>query len=153
MDITGSQKIKAPRPQVFAALLNPDVLKESIPGCESAKLVDMAGGQQLKLRISPNIPGFKGSHVVFLQTGEVVAPSRVVLIAEPTSSMGSIKAICTVNLAEDAGGAATILSYNAHAEIEGKISNTPEIILKGTVKVALDQFFKHFEKQVVAITA
>nr|HET6902559.1 SRPBCC domain-containing protein [Ktedonobacteraceae bacterium] len=152
MDITGSQKIKAPRPQVFAALLNPDVLKESIPGCESAKLVDMAGGQQLKLRISPNIPGFKGSHVVFLQTGEVVAPSRVVLIAEPTSSMGSIKAICTVDLAEDAG-AATILSYNAHAEMEGKISNTPEIILKGAVKVALDQFFKHFEKQVVAITA
>ena len=66
MDITGSQKIKAPRPQVFAALLNPDVLKESIPGCESAKLVDIAGSQQLKLRISPNIPGFKGSHAVFL---------------------------------------------------------------------------------------
>ncbi len=153
MDITGSQKIKAPRSQVFAALLNPDVLKESIPGCENAKLVDVAGSQQLKLRISPNIPGFKGSYVVFLQTGEVVAPSRVVLIAEPKSSMGSIKAICTIDLAEDAGGAATILSYNAHAELEGKIASTPEIILKGTVKVALDQFFKHFEKQVVAITA
>jgi uncharacterized protein len=153
MDITGSQKIKAPRSQVFAALLNPEVLKESIPGCESANLVDVAGSQQLKLRISPNIPGFKGSHVVFLQTGEVVAPSRVVLIAEPKSSIGSIKAICRVDLAEDAGGAATVLNYNAHAELEGKISNTPEIILKGTVKVALDQFFKHFEKQVVAITA
>ena len=151
MDITGSQKVKAPRPQVFAALLNPDVLKDSIPGCESAKLVEMEGRQQLKVRISPNIPGLKGPYVVFLQTGEVVAPSRVVLIAEPTSSMGSVKATCTVDLVEDA--ATTVLNYNAHAEMEGKIAATPEIILKGAVKVALDQFFKNFEKQVSAIKA
>ncbi len=149
MDITGSQKIKAPRPQVFSALLNPDVLQESVPGCESAKLVDTPNGQQLKLKISPNIPGLKGPYVVFMQTGEVIAPSRVVLIAEPKSSMGSVKAICAVDLAEEAG--ATNLSYNAHAEIEGKIAATPEIILKGAVKVALDQFFKNFEKQVAAI--
>jgi carbon monoxide dehydrogenase subunit G len=65
--------------------------------------------------------------------------------------MGSVKAICAVDLAEEAG--ATNLSYNAHAEIEGKIAATPEIILKGAVKVALDQFFKNFEKQVAAIKA
>ena len=151
MDINGSQKIKAPRPQVFAALLNPDVLKESIPGCESAKIVDTAKGQELKLRISPSIPGLKGPYVVFLQTGEVVPPSRVVLIAEPSSSMGSVKATCIVNLADDAVG--TILNYNAHAEMEGKIAATPDIILKGAVKMALDQFFKNFEKQVSGIAA
>ncbi|TME06157.1 MAG: hypothetical protein E6I80_14895 [Chloroflexi bacterium] len=55
MNISGSQKVKAPRTQVFTALLNPHVLQESIPGCESAELVDMADGQQLKLKISPNI--------------------------------------------------------------------------------------------------
>src|SRR6266699_4900849 len=137
MNISGSQKIKAPRPEVFSALLNPHVLQESIPGCESAELVDMADGQQLKLKISPNIPGFKGPYVVYLQTGEVVAPSRVVLIAEPKSSMGSIQATCVVDLTEEADGP-TNLSYKANAEMEGKIASTPEIILKGTVKVALD---------------
>ena len=151
MDITGNQKIKAPRQQVFSALLNPEVLKESIPGCENAKLVDTPAGQQLKVKISPNIPGLKGPYVVFMHTGEVIPPSRVVLIAEPSSSMGSVKAICLVDLAEEAG--ITNLSYNAHAEMEGKIAATPEIILKGAVKVALDQFFKNFEKQVVAIRA
>ena len=52
MNISGSQKVKAPRMQVFTALLNPHVLQESIPGCESAELVDMADGQQLKLKIA-----------------------------------------------------------------------------------------------------
>jgi uncharacterized protein len=151
MDITGSQKIKAPQQQVFSALLNPEVLKESIPGCESAKLVDMAGSQQLKLKISPNIPGLKGPYVVFVRTGEVIAPSRVVLIAEPRSSVGSIQATCQVDLSNDAEG--TVINYNAHAEMEGKIAATPEVVLKGALKMTLGQFFKNFEKQVSTIPA
>ena len=145
MDVTGSQKIKVSRQQVFQALLNPEVLKNSIPGCQSAEFVDTPGGRQLKVKISPNLPGLKGPYQVFLQTGEVVPPSRLVLTAEPTSSLGSIKAICAIDLAEDAEG--TTLSYNAHAQMEGKIAATPEMIVKGAVKVALDQFFKNFEKQ------
>lgn len=152
MNISGNQKIKAARPAVFSALLNPMILKESIPGCESAEVVAMDGNQQLKLKISPSIPGLKGPYNVYLQTGEVVAPSHVVLIAEPKSSIGSIKATCVIDLTEEADGP-TNLRYNAHAEMEGKIASTPEIILKGTVKVALDQFFKNFEKQVSAISA
>jgi carbon monoxide dehydrogenase subunit G len=46
-----------------------------------------------------------------------------------------------------------MLNYNAHAEIEGKIASTPEIVLKGAVKMALGQFFKNFEKQVSTIPA
>src|SRR5947199_9254758 len=117
MNISGSQKIKAPRPEVFSALLNPEILQESIPGCESAELVDRAGGQQMKLKISPNIPGLKGPYNVYLQTGEVVAPSRVVLIAEAKGSIGSNKATCVEDLTDEADGP-TKLSYNGHAEME-----------------------------------
>src|SRR5713101_1350286 len=151
MEVSGSQRVKAPRPQVFNALLNPEILKNSVPGCESAEFVDFPTGRQLKLTVSPSIPGLKGPYNVFLQTGEVVAPSRVVLIAEPTSSMGSIKATCTIELIED--GAGTNLNYNANAIMDGKIAATPDIIVKGAVKVALDQFFKNFEKQVSQVTA
>ena len=151
MDVSGSQKVKAPRPQVFEALLNPDILKNSVPGCDSAEFVDFPTGRQLRLTVSPIIPGLKGPYNVFLQTGEVVAPSRVVLIAEPTSSLGSIKATCTIDLTDDAAG--THLSYNARAEMDGKIAATPDMIVKGAVKVALDQFFKNFEKQVSTIRA
>src|SRR5256714_15528360 len=151
MNISGSQKIKAPRPEVFSALLNPEILQESIPGCESAELVDMAGGQQMKLKISPNIPGLKGPYNVYLQTGEVVAPSRVVLIAEPKSSVGSIKATCIIDLTDDAEG--TLLNYSGHAEIEGKIAATPDIVMNGAMKMALGQFFKNFEKQVSTVRA
>lgn len=151
MDVTGSQKVRASRQHVFNALLNPEALKNSIPGCEGAEFVDSPTGRQLKLIISASIPGLKGRHEIFLQTGEVVAPSRIVFIAEPSSSVGSIKAICTVDLTDDTTG--TNLDYNAHAELEGKIAAIPDIILNGTVKMGLGHFFKNFEKQVSSVLA
>lgn len=151
MDVSGSQKVKAPRPHVFNALLDPEILKKSVPGCDSAEFVDFPTGRQLKLIVSPSIPGLKGPYNVFLQTGEVIAHSRVVLIAEPTSSIGSIKATCVIDLNED--GEITTLNYNANAVMDGKIAATPDMIVKGAVKVALDQFFKNFEKQVSVVAA
>ncbi len=151
MEVSGSQRVKAPRPQVFNALLNPEILKNSVPGCDSAEYVDFPTGRQLKLSISPSIPGLKGPYNVFLQTVDVVALTHVVLIAEPSSSLGSIKAVCTIDLTDDADG--TNLNYNAHAEMEGKIAATPDMLLKGAIKVALDQFFKNFEKQVSTVSA
>jgi len=151
MDVSGSQKVKAPRPQVFNALLNPEVLKNSVPGCDSAEFVDFPTGRQLKLTVSPSIPGLKGPYNVFLQTGEVVAPSRVVLIAEPTSSEGSIKATCTIDLTDEPEG--TLLNYNGSAEMDGKIAATPDMVINGSMKMALSSFFKNFEKKVSTVIA
>ena len=35
MDMTGTQRIEAPREVVWAALNDPDVLRQCIPGCPS----------------------------------------------------------------------------------------------------------------------
>ncbi len=151
MDIKGSQKIHAPRERVFQALLNPEVLKNSVPGCDNAEFEDTPQGRQLRLNISPNIPGLKGPYKVFLQARDVIAPSHLVLVAEPTSSIGSVKATCAIDLADE--GANTELTYAAHADMEGKIAATPEFVVKPAVKSALDSFFKNFEKQVSAPVA
>jgi uncharacterized protein len=148
MEISGNQKVRANRQQVFQALLDPEVLKSSVPGCESAEFVDFPAGRQLKLVVSTNLPGFKGPYNIFLQTGEVVPPSRVVMIAEPSSSFGSVKATCAIDLADDAEG--TQMSYNASAEVSGKIAGLPDLVVNGAVKMGLGQFFKNFEKQVSA---
>ena len=151
MDVKGSHKVKAPRELVFQALLNPEVLKNSVPGCESAEFVDFPTGRQLKLKVSPSIPGLKGPYKVFLQTGEVVASSRIVFIAGPRSTEGSVKATCEVDFTDDAEG--TVLNYNAHADLEGKFSAVPDMVLNGAMKMALNHFFKNFEKQVSVVNA
>ena len=151
MDVSGNHNVKGPRPHVFNALLDPEVLKKSVPGCDNAEFVDFPTGRLLKLIVSTSIPGLKGPYNVYLQPVEIVAPSRVVLRAEPRNSMGSIKATCAIDLIED--GTDTNLNFNANAIMDGKIAATPSLIVKGAVKVALDQFFKNFEKQVSQVPA
>src|SRR5438045_7555370 len=118
MDVNGNHKVKAPRQQVFQALLNPEVLKNSVPGCDSAEFVDFPTGRQLKLKVSPSIPGLKGPYKVFLQTGEVVAPSRIVFIAGPRSSEGSVKATREVELIDGDEGRGQ--NNNEKSELEGQ---------------------------------
>lgn len=151
MDIAGNQKIKASRQRVFQAILNPEILRQSIPGCEAAEYVDMPTRRQIKLTVSPNFPGLKGPYTIMIEPKEVFPPARVVLQTEPSSSIGSIKAVCTIDLTEE--GEHTDLAYNAQTHMEGKIAATPEFILKTAVKGALDHFFKNFEKLISSIPA
>ncbi|GER87109.1 carbon monoxide dehydrogenase [Dictyobacter vulcani] len=144
MDIAGHQKIKASQQRVFQGILNPEILQQCLPGCQTAEYVDLPEGRQIKILISPNFPGFKGPYTIYLQPTEVVAPSHIVLQAAPSSSIGSIKTLCKIDLAEE--GAFTNLVYNASTVLEGKIANTPEFIIKTAVKGAMDHFFKNFEK-------
>ena len=37
MDMTGSERIAAPRERVYAALNDPEILKAAIPGCEAVE--------------------------------------------------------------------------------------------------------------------
>lgn len=148
MDFTGEQRIPAPRATVFNALLNPEVLKKSIPNCQSAEYVDLPNGRYLKLNITLNFAILNGSYDVFLQTTDIVEPSHLVLVAEPRSSLGSVSARCAIDLGDE--GATTLLSYKATASLSGKVAAVPEIVVKPAVKGMLDQFFKNFDKQVNA---
>ncbi len=151
MEVKGTQKIKATRNRVFSALLNPDILKNSIPGCTSAECENLPTGQQIRLKLTPNVPGFKGPYTIYLNPIEVSGPSHIVYVTEPSNAHGRVKATCTVKLAEDTDG--TLLAYNGNAELSGKIAATPEVILSGILKTALTQFFKSFEKQVALHSA
>lgn len=147
MDFSGSQKIIAPREKVFNALLDPSVLKASISGAQSAEYVDDPYlGRVLKLVLTTAVPGFKGPYDIFLKTQEASAPSHLVLVTEPSSDLGTVKAAVTIDLAEEAG--TTSLSYSAHSEVSGKIGAVPELVVKPLVKGAVDSFFSSFEKQV-----
>ncbi|GCF08019.1 CoxG family protein [Dictyobacter arantiisoli] len=149
MEIKGSQKFKAPQLQVFQALLNPAILKESVPGCSSAEYAEVpwATGRHIKLVISLNIPGFpSGAYTVFVKPEEVVEPTHLVLASTPSSALGSINARCAVDLSHD--GEQTIINYVTDAQLEGKLASTPEFIIKGAVKSVLDHFFKNLEKHI-----
>jgi uncharacterized protein len=150
MEVVGSQKIRAGQRQVFQALLDPNVLKESVPGCSEAEYAEMPwapeSGQHIRLVISLNFPGLSGKHEIFVKPEEVIESSHLVLTSSPSSSLGSINARCVVDLIDE--GAQTTINYITNATLGGKIAVTPEFVIKTAVKGALDHFFKNLEKHI-----
>ena len=61
MELTGQERIAAPRAQVWQALNDPEILKACIPGCESIELTSPTEMQaRITLRLGPIKASFSG---------------------------------------------------------------------------------------------
>ncbi|GHO46193.1 CoxG family protein [Ktedonospora formicarum] len=148
MEFAGEQKLQAQRANVFNALLNPEVLKKSIPSCQGAEYVELPEGRFLKITVNVNVAILNGTYDIYLHATEIQEPSHLAIEAEPQNSLGKVATRCVIDLADDAAG--TLLSYNVNAALSGKLAAVPEFAIKPAVKGMLDQFFKNFEKQIPA---
>lgn len=140
MDMTGEYKIAAPRERVWAALNDPDVLRQAIPGCEELnKISDTELEAAAKAKIGPVSARFKGKVVL----SELNPPESYVLTGEGSGgAAGFAKGEAKVTLVPD--GEATILRYAVKATIGGKLAQLGQRLVDGAAKKMADDFFDKF---------
>ncbi|GAC1657220.1 MAG: carbon monoxide dehydrogenase subunit G [Ktedonobacteraceae bacterium] len=141
MKLSGTHKFKASSQQVFNAILNPNVLKECIPGCNSVEYLD---ANSLKANITTPLPGFKGPYGAVIRIAQCQEPSLLVLEVQRKGRGGSIKATSSINIADEADGA--LLTYNAVADLEGAIAMADNPLGQGVTKKQLGAFFTNLDK-------
>lgn len=144
MDMTGDRLIPAPRETVWAALNDPDVLKASIPGCESIeKLSDTELKAIASLKIGPINARFNGK--VTLE--DLDPPNGYNLNGEGQGGVaGFAKGGARVRLEEEQG--ATRLRYEVHAQIGGKMAQLGARLIDSTARSLSEKFFNNFSAQV-----
>lgn len=140
MDMTGEALIAAPRERVYAALNDIDVLRRSIPGCESIEWVsDNEMTATVVARVGPVKAKFTG-HVTL---SDRKAPEGYTISGEGKGgAMGFAKGSATVRLQEN--GAGTRMTYQVHAQVGGKLAQIGGRLIDGTAKKMADQFFTNF---------
>lgn len=145
MELQDEIFINAPQDVVFAALNDPDVLKQCIPGCEElTKDSETELAAKVTLKIGPVKASFKGD--VTLDPSD--APSHFSLVGEGNGGVaGYAKGGADVELIEQDGG--TLLKYTAKADIGGKLAQLGSRLIVSTSKKLSKQFFETFQ-QVVA---
>jgi carbon monoxide dehydrogenase subunit G len=148
MDMTGERRIPAPRQTVWEALNNPDVLKASIPGCESLEKLD---DDQMKataaVKVGPISARFSGK----VQLTDIDPPNGYRISGEGQGGVaGFAKGGANVTLADD--GADTLLSYQVNAQVGGKLAQLGGRLIDATAKQMADAFFDRFSKQVQAMS-
>jgi carbon monoxide dehydrogenase subunit G len=140
MDMTGERRIPATREKVWAALNDPDILKASIPGCETlVKESDTDLRATASVKIGPISAKFAGK----VQLLDLDPPNGYRIAGEGQGGVaGFAKGGATVNLTQD--GEATILTYDVKAQVGGKIAQLGARLIDATAKQMADAFFDRF---------
>ena len=148
MDMTGERRIPAPRQTVWEALNNPEVLKISIPGCESLeKLADDQMRATAAVKVGPISARFSGK----VQLTEINPPNGYRISGEGQGGVaGFAKGGANVALTDD--GADTLLSYQVNAQVGGKLAQLGGRLIDATAKQMADAFFDRFSAQVQAMS-
>jgi len=145
MDMTGERRIPAPRNIVWTALNDPEVLKASIPGCES---LEKLGDNELKataaIKIGPISARFTGK----VQLTDLDPPNSYKIGGEGQGGVaGFAKGGATVRLTEESPDV-TVLSYDVKAQVGGKLAQLGARLIDATAKQMADAFFDRFTAQV-----
>ena len=140
MELKDEQKINAPREIVYAALNDPDVLKQCIPGCETLeKTSDTDMTATVTLKVGPVKAKFNGA----VELSNLNPPSSYTITGEGKGGpAGFAKGSADVNLIEDGKG--TILQYDVHADVGGKLAQLGGRLIDSTSKKLAGQFFEKF---------
>ena len=142
MDLADEIIIPGPLETVFVSLIDPEVLKRCIPGCEELeKTSDTDFTAKVVLKIGPVKARFSGT--VSLDISR--APHHLLLSGAGEGGLaGFAKGGADVELVDQ--GDETLLQYNATVETGGKIAQLGTRLIESTAKKLSKAFFTNFEK-------
>jgi carbon monoxide dehydrogenase subunit G len=149
MDMTGTQRIEAPRAKVWAALNDPEILKQSIPGCEKIeKLSDTEMTATVVFKVGPVKATMNGK----VTLSDLDPPNGYTIAGEGSGgAAGFAKGGAKISLVEDGG--ATSLNYEVKAEIAGKLAQLGSRLIDSTAKKLAAEFFEKFSEAVAPAPA
>ncbi|MCB9948497.1 MAG: carbon monoxide dehydrogenase subunit G [Rhodospirillaceae bacterium] len=149
MDMTGEYRIAAPRQVVWEALNDPAILQDCIPGCEE---IHKTSDTQLSAKVTAKVGPVKAKFAGDVTLSELNPPESYTITGEGKGgAAGFAKGGAKVNLAED--GDATVLRYEVHVSVGGKLAQLGARLVAGTAKKMADEFFGRFSEIVHAQAA
>ena len=145
VDMSGEARIAAPVQKVWEAHNDPEVLKASIPGCQSLeKKSDNELAATVVLKIGPIKATFAGE----VTLKNLKPPHSYTIAGEGKGGIaGFAKGGADVILSED-GPDTTLLKYAAKADVGGKIAQLGSRLIQSTSKKLAGEFFSSFNKKV-----
>jgi len=145
MELTGEQILPLPRERVWAALNDPEILKASVPGCESFERLDDNQFQMvMAASVGPIKARFKGKMVLT----DLQPPQSYSMSFEGSGgAAGFGKGGAHVDLLTDSRG--TRLVYRSHAQVGGRLAQVGARLIDGVARKMAEDFFGRFTNAVV----
>ena len=144
MEMTGEQLIHASRAETWAALNDPAILKDCVPGCESIERIgENEYAVQMTARVGPVSAKFKGKMVL----SNIQAPKSYSIAFEGQGGVaGFAKGGADVSLSTE--GHDTRLAYKVKANVGGKLAQIGSRLVDAAANKVANEFFVAFNEKV-----
>ncbi len=137
MELSGEERIAAPRQAVWDALNDIEVLKACIPGCEE---IERLSAHEIRAGLKVNLGIIKVRFYGLLELSNMIEPSSYTISGRGEGSIaGFAHGVTDVTLVAD--DAETILSYVIRGDAGGKIAQLGTKLLGSAARKIADRFF------------
>ena len=141
MQMNDSQRIPASKEKVWAALNDPQVLKQCIPGCQN---LEMSSPTEMTATVVFRVGPVKATFGGKVTLSDLDPPNSYRISGEGSGGVaGFAKGGAAVRL-ESESPDVTILHYDVDAQIGGKLAQLGQRLVNGAAKKLADDFFKNF---------
>jgi uncharacterized protein len=141
MKIEGAHDIPAPRPKVWDAFLDPEQLRQAIPGCEKLEAI---GTDEYTAIMKVGVAAVKGTFTGKVKLSDKHPPESFRMAVEGSGGPGFVRGDTLIALTEIEGG--TRVSYSADVQVGGLIAGVGQRMLGGVSKMMADQFFNRMSQ-------
>ncbi|MBV7484905.1 carbon monoxide dehydrogenase subunit G [Bordetella sp. BOR01] len=149
MQLKDQQIINLPLDTVWAALNDPAILQQCVPGCDT---FEPAGENQYKVVMRVSVGPIQAKFTGKLHLSDIVPPESYKLSFEGSGgAAGSGKGDAAVQLIEVPEG--TRLEYAVMATVGGKLAQVGTRLINGVAKKMADQFFSRLKALIEPIQA
>ncbi len=144
MQVEGKKVIDAAQETVWKALVDPEVLRSSIPGCKS---LDKINEDTYKFEIELKVAAIVGQYSGEITVIDPQPPHKYGLKVEGSGALGHMNATVFIELVA-VDDHSTEMIYNGDAEVGGKVAKVGQRVLSSVAKLVTNQFFASFVKQI-----
>src|SRR3954466_6383446 len=131
MQMNDSQRIPASKEKVWAALNDPDILKQCIPGCQS---LEMTSPTEMTATVVFKVGPVKATFGGKVTLSDLDPPNSYRIAGEGSGGIaGFAKGGATVKLSAE-GADVTVLHYDVDAQIGGKLAQLGARLIDSTAK-------------------
>jgi carbon monoxide dehydrogenase subunit G len=145
MKIEGSHDVSAPRQKVWDAFLDPEQLRQAIPGCEK---LEALGNDEYRAIMKVGIGPVKGTFEGKVKLSDKQPPDTYRMAVEGSGGPGFVRGETTITFSDIPGG--TRVAYSADVQVGGMIAGVGQRMLGGASKMLADQFFNRMGERLQA---
>ncbi|HKP36837.1 MAG TPA: carbon monoxide dehydrogenase subunit G [Pyrinomonadaceae bacterium] len=143
MKVDATYEMNAPRERVYAALVEPDILRRAIPGCESLEKI---GEDKYAAVLKAGVGAIKGTFKGEVRLEDMRPPEHYRIVVEGKGAVGFAKGSADFDLEEKDGG--TLIKYSGEMQTGGTIAAVGQRMIQGAAKMMAAKFFGALEAEV-----